>query len=94
LAFANEMSGIEQIFYLKKHQPIPRFSRYTRMRATFDDAGSGSGAQPRNPARYRLLRRAWWGVIFVMAFGWGMAIAAAYDAVCGQQTRGVMDQPW
>jgi hypothetical protein len=29
-----------------------------------------------------------------MAFGWGMAIAAAYEALGDQQARGVMDRPW
>jgi hypothetical protein len=64
------------------------------MRATFEDTDIGSWAQPTNPARSRLWRRAWWGVIFVMAFGWGMAIAAAYDAFVDQQARGEMDPTW
>jgi hypothetical protein len=29
-----------------------------------------------------------------MAFGWGTAIAAAYETLSDQQARGVMDQPW
>jgi hypothetical protein len=64
------------------------------MRATLDVRGSGTWAQPRNPAHGSPWRRAWWGVIFVMAFGWGTAIAAAYETLSDQQARGVMDQPW
>ena len=93
MTFANRMSGTEQSF-LKKNRTHPHVSRYALMRATFDDTGGGSWAQPTNPARGSPWRLAWWGVIFVMAFGWGMAIAAAYEALCEQQARGVMDRAW
>jgi hypothetical protein len=55
---------------------------------------AAAGLSPRTRLAVALGVWAWWGVIFVMAFGWRMAIAAAYEALCDQQARGVMDRAW
>ena len=64
------------------------------MRTTFNNTGAGGWAQSANPPRVR--RRFWWVaiVLFVMAFGWGTLVAAAYEALCDMQERGEMDPTW
>lgn len=61
------------------------------MRTTFENEGGGSWAPPRVRRRVRL---ALIFVLFIMAFGWGTLVAAAWDALSDQQARGEMDPTW
>jgi len=65
------------------------------MRATFDELGGGDWPQPVGPLRVRRVARlALTVVILVLAFGGGMLVAAAWDALSDQDARGVMDSTW
>jgi hypothetical protein len=65
------------------------------MRVTFDTHGGGGGAAyPANSARGPRISAVALFLLFGLAFGWGILIAAAFDTLSDMQARGVMDSSW
>jgi hypothetical protein len=66
------------------------------MRTTSYDAGGGGASRgsANPPLVCRRVRIALIFSIMVAALGWGMAIAAAYEALEDMQARGEMDPTW
>ena len=64
------------------------------MRTTFDTHGAGGWSEPATPRVPRLARLALIVIIYAAAFGWGILVAATYDALTDRDARGAMGPSW